>query len=287
MALVPSLSSINVNGVPVNLGTYNDGSFQVNLDITELFKHYLTRTPIPNYVIDVNANIKDAIGILALPTLVQYLKTNFPNAQYVLNIPYLPHSRQDRQTANNLFTLKHSVLSTIKSCGFNAIETDDVHSNVPESILDNLHNTQQQDFQFVAELFNAENIDLLISPDFGAIKRTEALAEKFNLPYSIATKSRDPNTGRLTFGNLYGTNDLQGKTVLIADDIVEKGGTVLALATKLKNDYQVGKIIVLTTHGIFPEGFEAFTPLIDKIYVIHNWQKPENTPNFVITESYF
>ena len=181
--------------------------------------------------------VKDALDEMSLPNMISTLK-----------IPFLPYGRMDRKIEGSLFTLK-SICKFINSLGFTVVETMDNHSEVSNALIDNLlnHNRMNIDIQ---NLMEEETIDCLFYPDAGAEKRYDL---DFDLEVLIGEKERDLQTGRIKTYNIRGFSSepmhrpLEGKTVLIIDDLCSYGGTFVLAADKLK-DLGAKKIILMVTH---------------------------------------
>lgn len=269
-------------GVIPTIKQFSDGSIYVNLKLDLISK--------TSKIIVIKANLKDPLGLLALPSLVALIRTLCPTAEYRLIMPFVPCGRQDRVTGEgfelNAFTLKHTVAPIINSCNFSQIVVCDAHSNVTGAVFNalefidisqtNLIKTRcdNTDFNTIA--------DVVVSPDAGASKKAAAVAPK--LPIIVATKNRNLVTMELTDTEIYG--NVEGKICLIPDDICDGGRTFINLAKKLK-EKGATKVILLVTHGIFSYGFEPLREYIDHVYVIYNWKSEEETPKDFVTSRYY
>lgn len=95
---------------------------------------------------------------------------------------------------------------------------------------------------------------VVASPDFGGLKRARVFADKLKAPLVNIDKQRDLATGEVTASGMSG-GSVAGKTVLLFDDCILSGGTVVETAKLLK---QQGAVAVhfLATHGLFVDGAE-------------------------------
>jgi len=95
-----------------------------------------------------------------------------------------------------------------------------------------------------------EHFDLnqyvVASPDFGGLKRARVFAEKLGLNLVNIDKHRDVQTGIPTALGLNG--DVSGKSVLIFDDVINAGGTVVTSGEILKK-YGATEVHFFATHG--------------------------------------
>ena len=170
--------------------------------------------------------------------------------------PYLCYSRKDRKTKDRDPITTKYVASLFKAVGTDTIMTLDVHNiqafenafHIPT-----IHVEAKEYFaSHFAPLLKKEEI-VVLSPDTGGIKRANALAStleaKLNKPLPVAvmhkTRSKEKVGGRaMIFG------DVQGKTVIIIDDLISSGTTLVRAATACK---QAGakKVFAVASHGVF------------------------------------
>jgi ribose-phosphate pyrophosphokinase len=124
------------------------------------------------------------------------------------------------------------------------------------------------------DFFKKDGIDLVISPDVGALKNTTKLAHALNLPIAVINKKRDLKTGKV---KILGINQqVKGKKVLINDDFVSTGQTLMKTAAFLKKQ-GVKKVVACLTHHFYVPGVQEKIEKseIDKIYVTDTIAKPE------------
>lgn len=93
---------------------------------------------------------------------------------------------------------------------------------------------------------NMEDI-VVVSPDFGSIKRSRAISEKIGINLAIVDKKR-PKPNAVIISNIFG--DVEGKYCLMIDDIIDSGGTMISCAKLLKEKGAKG-VIILATHALF------------------------------------
>lgn len=179
-----------------------------------------------------------------------------------INIPYLPYARADRAFEDGQENYLTWFMQSIQAHDhiFTFI-TEDVHNRV--AVEENLYyncilEDKPQVFCFLEHLKHSgqpiPHVDAVIAPDKGALEKARAIAIHLCVPLLIATKERDPATGRIMA--IEPPTGLSPNGVyLIPDDLIDAGGTICALTSKMP----VGsKKIVYATHGIFPKGLEQF-----------------------------
>lgn len=124
---------------------------------------------------------------------------------------------------------------------------------------------------------------VVVSPDFGGLKRARIFAEALNAPLATIEKTRDPQTGAVTMHSVGGA-DVVGKTCILYDDIISTGSTVMAGAAFLK---QAGaaQIHMLATHGLFaaPALDNLSESAIDSVVVTNSVQQPAHSKVTVIS----
>ena len=99
----------------------------------------------------------------------------------------------------------------------------------------------------------------VLAPDRGALERAKRLAEQLNAEYSYIEKERDRDTGEVRIKNLPELR-LSGKDVIIVDDIISTGGTMIQ-ATRAAYEHGARKVISVAVHSLFLDN--AYEKLIN------------------------
>lgn len=228
----------------------------------------------------VEAFIRDSDGVMALALIkdaINHIKEINPEVLLVMG--YTPYLQQDR-VCNQGEALSAKVFCTmVNNMGFDKVEILDPHSDVGPAVLNNCEILTQSDV--VGRWFNNQHpYDALVSPDFGATKKTQKLAKQLNYEVIQGVKDRNLQTGELTGFNYYG--DVEGKNLLIVDDICVGGGTFIGLAEKLKAG-GARSIDLYVSHGIFSNGVELLLDNgIDHIYTTNSFTKGIDHPKLTI-----
>ncbi len=115
-----------------------------------------------------------------------------------------------------------------------------------------------------SEYFRDSKIDLILSPDDGGYDRAKKMAEILSIPaYYIDKKRIDAKTVEMHLPKV----DFSGKSVLIVDDIISTGGTIIK-AVKLLKDNGASRISVSAVHGVFAKDSDrTIEPLVDLLAV--------------------
>ena len=192
-------------------------------------------------------------------------------------MPFLYESRQHKR--NKRESLDSAMaLEELAAMGVKNIVTFDAHdprvqNAIPLIGFDNFMPT----YQFVKALFKREpdiRIDkehlMIISPDEGAMHRAVYLANNLGVEMGMFYKRRDYSkviNGRnpIVAHEFLGSS-VEGKTVLIIDDMISSGESMLDTCKALK-ERRAGKAIVCCTFGLFTNGLEKFDEFYNKGYL--------------------
>ncbi len=192
-------------------------------------------------------------------------------------MPFLYESRQHKRTKRESLDCAVA-LQELVQMGVSNIITFDAHdprvqNSIPLNGFDNFMPT----YQFVKALFQHDKslkIDkdhlMIISPDEGAMNRAVYLANNLGVDMGMFYKRRDYSrvvNGRnpIVAHEFLGTS-VERKTVLIIDDMIASGESMLDTARELK-ERKAAKVIVCCTFGLFTSGLEKFDDFYDKGYL--------------------
>ena len=136
--------------------------------------------------------------------------------------------------------------------------------------------TVQPIYQFIKHLLKHEKdlqIDsdmMVISPDEGGMGRAVFFANVLGLDLGMFYKRRDYTkiiNGRnpIVAHEFLGAS-VEGKDVIIIDDMISSGESMLDVAKQLK-DRNAGRVFVCTTFGLFTDGFDKFDEYYNKGYI--------------------
>ena len=113
------------------------------------------------------------------------------------------------------------------------------------------------------------NIDAFVAPDAGAAKEVQQLAILMNKEFIQGHKTRDTRTGALSgFGY---SGSVEGKNLLIIDDICDGGGTFIGLAEALRATETPEDISLYVTHGMFTKGYDGLLKCFSTIYTTNTY----------------
>jgi len=163
-------------------------------------------------------------------------------------IPYFGYARQDRKVAPRTSISAKLVSNLITKAGADRIVTVDLHAGQIQGFfdipVDNLFATPIFS-RHIKKNIKRKNL-ICVSPDVGGVERVRALARKLDLGIAIIDKRR-PAPGKSQVMNVIG--NVNNKTCIIVDDIIDSGGTIVNAAQALL-DRGAKEVHVYITHGV-------------------------------------
>ncbi|MCM1259009.1 MAG: ribose-phosphate pyrophosphokinase [Roseburia sp.] len=183
-------------------------------------------------------------------------------------IPFLYESRQHKRTARESLDCAIA-LQELTNMGVDNIITFDAHDpRVQNAIPLKGFDTVQPAYQFIKGILNQEKdliIDndhmMVISPDEGGTNRAIYLSNVLGLDMGMFYKRRD--FSRMVDGrnpivaHEFLGSSVEGKDVLIIDDMISSGDSMIDVATELKKR-KANRVFVVSTFGLFTNGLEKF-----------------------------
>ena len=162
-------------------------------------------------------------------------------------IPYYGYGRQDRKVKPRVPITAKLVADLITVAGANRVVSIDLHAgqiqgyfNIP---VDNLFAAPLL-LKYIRSHFE-DNL-VIVSPDAGGVERARAFAKRLSATLAIIDKRRDvPNIAEAM--NIIG--EVEGKTAIILDDMVDTGGTLTQAAKALKDRGTI-KTYACCTHPV-------------------------------------
>ncbi len=163
-------------------------------------------------------------------------------------IPYYGYARQDRKDRPRVPISSKLVADLLTSAGANRVLALDLHAgqiqgffNIP---VDHLYATPVT-VRYFRQLRLKDPV--VVSPDTGGVERARAFAKRLNAPLAIIDKRRE-DANIVEMFNVVG--DVQNKTCLIIDDMIDTAGTLVKSSVALK-EKGAAKVYACCTHGVF------------------------------------
>lgn len=237
---------IKVNGIEIKKEQFPDGTLML-LNVNE-------------DVINCQMNLEIKITWLyegddemaTLLFLTKHIRETFDTySKLRLVLPYVPNARMDRTKSNcEVFTLKY-FCDFINYLGFDSVEIFDPHSDVTTALIKNVRVISPgkmiadvlDDIELASETPVYRGTTIIYFPDAGAMKRYKDIPRLKGYDIIYGEKDRDWKTGKIVGLKIFNQkgeridnieNYLDGKSVLMIDDIISYGGTLAYSADALK-----------------------------------------------------
>ncbi len=193
-------------------------------------------------------------------------------------IPYFGYARQDRKARPRDPITAKLVADMLASAGADRVMTMDLHAAQIQGFFD-IPVDHLYGAPLLAKAFkNKMNEDwVVVSPDVGSVGRARNFASRVNAPIAIVDKRR-PKANAIEIMNVIG--DVQGKTCLMVDDMIDTAGTICQGAEALiKNGAK--EVYACCTHGVFsgPAMDRITASPIKGLYVLDTINMPEHVRN--------
>lgn len=194
-------------------------------------------------------------------------------------MPYYGYARQDRKARARDPISAKLVANILTSAGADRVLTMDLHCAQIQGFfdipVDNLVGspllTQFYINKYGEEL---ERDFVAVSPDLGSVTRVRKFAEKLNIPIAIIDKRR-PKANVSEIMNIIG--DIEGKKVILIDDMIDTAGTITNAANALKERGAV-EVDACCTHGVLsgPALERINNSAITELLVLDTIELPED-----------
>lgn len=150
-------------------------------------------------------------------------------------IPYYGYARQDRKTRARDPISAKLVANLLTSAGANRVLTMDLHCAQIQGFfdipVDNLVGLPLLTNYYSQKYGEELSQFVAVSPDLGSVGRTRGFATKLDIPLAIIDKRR-PKANVSEIMNIIG--NVEGKRVIIVDDMIDTAGTITNAANALK-----------------------------------------------------
>ncbi len=164
-------------------------------------------------------------------------------------IPYLGYARQDRRSRSSRVPITAKVVANmITSAGIDRVLTVDLHADQIQGFFDIPLDNVYASPVLLGDLWKHKYPDLMVvSPDVGGVVRARALAKRLDDTDLAIIDKRRPNPNESEIMNIIG--DVDGRTCVIIDDLVDTAGTLCNAAGALK-DFGAIKVVAYCTHAV-------------------------------------
>ena len=186
------------------------------------------------------------INLMELLILTDALKRSSASSITAV-VPYFGYARQDRKAAPRVPITAKLVANMMQTAGIDRVVTMDLHAGQIQGFfdipVDNLYGTIV--FLDYVKNKNLKN-PIVASPDVGGVARARSLAKSLNLDMVIVDKRRE-KANESEVMNIIG--DVNGKDVILIDDMIDTAGTIVKAAEVLKNNGATS-VMAFCTHPV-------------------------------------
>ena len=163
-------------------------------------------------------------------------------------IPYFGYARQDRRVRSARVAISAKVVADmIGAVGVNRVLTVDLHAEQIQGFfsipVDNVYGSPVLTDDIERQNYSSVTV---VSPDVGGVVRARAVAKQINADLAIIDKRR-PTANEAQIMHIIG--DVDGKSCLIVDDMVDTAGTLCKAADALK-EHGATKVVAYCTHPV-------------------------------------
>jgi len=164
--------------------------------------------------------------------------------------PFYPYARQDKKHAGREPISARLVADMFRVAGATRIMTVDLHADQIQGFfdgpVDHLYGMPLL-ADYVHAKYSQEDL-VVVSPDAGRVRTADKWSDRLGCPLAIIHKRRDPDVAN-TVAVHEVVGDIEGKTCLLVDDMIDTAGTICLAAEALKVK-GAGKVIAATTHAV-------------------------------------
>lgn len=238
-----ALSVCRELGVPLGkalVGRFSDGEVQVEIEENVRGQDVFVLQP---------TNAPTAENLMELLVLVDALKRASVNSVTAV-VPYFGYARQDRRPRSARVPITAKVAAKM----FGAVGTDrlltvDLHADQIQGFFDIPVDNVYSSPLLLADIWRTHGTEnlIVVSPDVGGVVRARSIAKRLDDADLAIIDKRRPRANVATVMNIIG--DVEGKTCVLVDDIVDTAGTLCAAAAALKN-HGARKVVAYCTHPV-------------------------------------
>ncbi|MDE2762952.1 MAG: ribose-phosphate pyrophosphokinase [Gemmatimonadota bacterium] len=227
------------------LGTSIEGVTIYNFADGEIFVR-IDRNARGRDVFIIQPTVANADNMMELLLLIDAARR--ASAEHVTAVvPYFGYGRQDRKDQPRVSIAAKLVANLIVAAGADRLVSIDFHQHQIQGFFD-----IPVDHLYAAPVFTGHfrrkqfsNL-VVVAPDVGSAKMARGFAKRLGAPFAVIDKRRPAaNVSEV----LHVVGDVEGRTCLITDDMIDTGGTIAQAITALK-DRGAGRVYVAATHAL-------------------------------------
>jgi len=166
-------------------------------------------------------------------------------------VPYLAYARQDRVFLEGEPVSSRAILNALSSAGMSKLAVIEPHKKEELSYFKGKSLAIEVIYSIASEAAKKTSADTLVAPDSGAMPRVSAIAEKLGMDWDYIEKKRSREDGSLSIAR--GLSDMANSKVLIVDDMISTGGTIV-MAAKEALSKGASRVDAAASHLILANG---------------------------------
>lgn len=230
---------LNINLGRANVGRFSDGEVMVeileNVRGNDVFVLQSTCMPTND-------------SLMEILVVVDALK-RASASRVTAAIPYFGYARQDRRTRSARVPITAKVVANmLTSVGVDRVLTMDLHSDQIQGFFDIPVDNVYASPILLGDVWRQKYKDLIVvSPDVGGVVRARALAKRLDDADLAIIDKRRPKANVSEIMHIIG--DVEGRTCVMIDDLVDTAGTLCHAAEALKEHGAV-KVVAYCTHAV-------------------------------------
>ena len=239
----PKLAADVVKRLNISLGRANVGRFSDGEVSCEILEHVRGHDV---FVLQSTCNPTND-NLMELMVMIDALK-RASAGRITAAIPYFGYARQDRRTRSARVAITAKVVANmLQTVGVQRVLTVDLHADQIQGFFDIPVDNIYAAPILLGDIWKQRHEDLLVvSPDVGGVVRARALAKRLESDLAIIDKRR-PKTNVSEVMNILG--EVEGRTCVIMDDMVDTAGTLCKAAQALK-EHGAKRVLAYCTHPV-------------------------------------
>ncbi|WP_405098245.1 ribose-phosphate diphosphokinase [Oceanobacillus sp. FSL H7-0719] len=222
----PALAEDIAKHIGIELGKctvsrFSDGEVQINIEESirgsDVYVVQSTCAPVNDHVME-------------LLIMIDALKRASAKSINIV-MPYYGYARQDRKARSREPIAAKLIADLLETAGATRVITLDLHAPQIQGFF-NIPIDHLQGVPILSDYFEKKDLQdiIVVSPDHGGVTRARKLADRLKTPIGIIDKRRPrPNVAEIM--NIIG--NVEGKTAILIDDIIDTGGTITLAADAL------------------------------------------------------
>ncbi|MFM8332794.1 MAG: ribose-phosphate diphosphokinase [Candidatus Methylumidiphilus sp.] len=223
----------------ISVGRFSDGEIAVEIEENvrgrEVFLVQPTCAPI-------NENLMELL------IMIDAFRRSSANVITAV-IPYYGYSRQDRRTRSARVPISAKLVAKmISAAGADRVLTVDLHADQIQGFFDVPVDNVYASPILLGDVWRQQYANLMVvSPDVGGVVRARALAKRLDDADLAIIDKRRPRANESKVMNIIG--DVQDRTCVMVDDLVDTAGTLCKAAKALK-EHGAKKVVAYCTHPV-------------------------------------